>query len=476
MTAMSPRPPPPDEKALTRQVRVPHPRGASHDVRRADGARRFLSLSAAIATGATLTGAVAFGIFGLFAAAVVAVPAVLLVWGRSRTLTVRVDDRFVTLPDGSALPKGEGALIADSVEYRDAKGNVHYRWQLSHSHAGVFERQCTDPRVARACAEALAFAGGWPLLWRPHGDREERRAPDELDVPLAVREAREPSIPLARAAPVDPVYVDERVGEAGVRLRCTSLLLPSTPRHWLSVFLTGAAVVVGFGMSADPPLIVGLCALAVVGVMMLPLTTPELLVTTSGIELRYRMVGGITLRTRTLRSSEIESLYVETPLRATLVAAGDGFHKVIARGLDPAEGQWLRGVVVQALTGTPPPSAAGAADPLAPPAGTCPACARHGLERVGGELDEERCPACGGRFLSAHGTERLVEGELGITRDVLRALAGYFAGERRHCPSCRSRTSPVRLKGVMADLCQGCGGLWLDAGELSELSHGRYDG
>jgi hypothetical protein len=34
---------------------------------------------------------------------------------------------------------------------------------------------------------------------------------------------------------------------------------------------------------------------------------------------------------------------------------------------------------------------------------------------------------------------------------------------------------PLRLRGVVVDLCLACGGLWLDAGELTRLSGGRYD-
>jgi Zn-finger nucleic acid-binding protein len=104
----------------------------------------------------------------------------------------------------------------------------------------------------------------------------------------------------------------------------------------------------------------------------------------------------------------------------------------------------------------------------------CPRCQTPSLTRVGGELDEMRCTTCDGRFISAHGTERLIEGELGLDRDLLRDLEGFFSGERLTCPSCRSKMSPMRIKGEHVDLCTGCGGFWFDAGELASVSQGRY--
>lgn len=38
-----------------------------------------------------------------------------------------------------------------------------------------------------------------------------------------------------------------------------------------------------------------------------------------------------------------------------------------------------------------------------------------------------------------------------------------------HCPKCGVEMSTTRLHGVEVELCPGCGGLYLDAGELDKL-------
>jgi len=70
--------------------------------------------------------------------------------------------------------------------------------------------------------------------------------------------------------------------------------------------------------------------------------------------------------------------------------------------------------------------------------------------------------------------EKLIIDELGHDPAFLRELAEHFAGERLSCPGCAAKMSPVTLRGAPIDLCQGCGGAWLDESELSRLSSGRY--
>jgi Zn finger protein HypA/HybF involved in hydrogenase expression len=38
------------------------------------------------------------------------------------------------------------------------------------------------------------------------------------------------------------------------------------------------------------------------------------------------------------------------------------------------------------------------------------------------------------------------------------------------CPSCGSKMTEARARGVSVDLCPGCGGAWLDGGELTRLA------
>lgn len=68
---------------------------------------------------------------------------------------------------------------------------------------------------------------------------------------------------------------------------------------------------------------------------------------------------------------------------------------------------------------------------------------------------------------------RLLE-EMNHTREELRELAALYAGARLPCPACRSKMSPLVLRGAGLDLCFGCGALWVDRGELEVISHGRH--
>jgi hypothetical protein len=92
-----------------------------------------------------------------------------------------------------------------------------------------------------------------------------------------------------------------------------------------------------------------------------------------------------------------------------------------------------------------------------------------------GLLGEDVCRSCRGRFLAAGLTERVVVDELGVDRAMLRELVTHFSGARLRCCGCGASMRPLRLRGVVVDLCLACGGLWLDAGELSRMTGGRYD-
>jgi Zn-finger nucleic acid-binding protein len=39
----------------------------------------------------------------------------------------------------------------------------------------------------------------------------------------------------------------------------------------------------------------------------------------------------------------------------------------------------------------------------------------------------------------------------------------------RQCPKCKEALDPFTAAGVQVDICQGCGGVWLDRGELEKL-------
>jgi Zn-finger nucleic acid-binding protein len=110
---------------------------------------------------------------------------------------------------------------------------------------------------------------------------------------------------------------------------------------------------------------------------------------------------------------------------------------------------------------------------IEPPAHPCPRCRVSLLPATGG-LAERVCARCTGRFLESGGVQRLVFEEHGIEPELIRELVTQFAGERGACPCCKSQMSPVQVRGEHVELCEGCGGMWLEAGALERLGEGRW--
>lgn len=484
----------PDAKRSSR-ILLPHPRGASKS---GAGARVFRRLRWPIAIASALgvyAATNALGGLGFLLAGIAGSALVFGAWRRASMLPVVVERGVVRLPGDVTLPLGQGELVVEGVERLVSRHGRVYQWDISHSSGATIAASCPGVLSARAAVEGLAAVGKWPIVWRtPEGEELERRQPNELDVPLAVREARQPWIPRDLPRPYDASY---EVHPLDGGLRGVRLVHKGGVGRWLRI--EGIGQLIGFSatllvlVSASGGWWVAVIP-AAVPLFLVPLLTPDIEVSRSGIRLVHRAFGGLLRYRRWLPAAEIESLYVDTMPGKRLVAVSDRSQRTIAHVSDAFEARWLRGAIVRALVGedvvisTPEIASAPSAGDFvripgganaAAPAGEglpCIACGHDGLERLGGELEEHACPSCRARFLPREGVERLVEQELGITRDMLRELTRYFVGERRPCPSCRSRMSAVRLKGVMADLCQGCGGLWLDQGELTQLSSGRYEG
>jgi|GEM_PF-1849671 len=103
----------------------------------------------------------------------------------------------------------------------------------------------------------------------------------------------------------------------------------------------------------------------------------------------------------------------------------------------------------------------------------CPVCPGQKLVANVGHLHESVCGHCSGRFLPRDAVEQLVGGEMGLSVADLRDRIGDKRTQA--CPSCRTSMAPVMLDDTIGELCPGCGGMWLDSGELSALSLGRYD-
>jgi hypothetical protein len=48
--------------------------------------------------------------------------------------------------------------------------------------------------------------------------------------------------------------------------------------------------------------------------------------------------------------------------------------------------------------------------------------------------------------------------------------AGDAAAAAHHCPKCDGKLVEVAFEGVQIDICDKCGGAWLDSGELEALT------
>lgn len=111
--------------------------------------------------------------------------------------------------------------------------------------------------------------------------------------------------------------------------------------------------------------------------------------------------------------------------------------------------------------------------------GACPRCSTAEepapLALGAGALGEAVCGRCGGRLLEEAAVQRVIVEEHGVSRDTLREMAGHFGRPSLGCPSCGQRMHPIRVRALSLDLCTGCGAVWLDAGELTRLSEGRWE-
>ena len=103
---------------------------------------------------------------------------------------------------------------------------------------------------------------------------------------------------------------------------------------------------------------------------------------------------------------------------------------------------------------------------------TCPRC-RINLKDLHEDFAKEVCPSCKGRFLPKHQVERLVREMFSADLDAIRSLMKNR--KSLSCPDCTGYMTAIRFRGVEADVCKTCNGMWLDAAELRALSGGRYE-
>ena len=101
---------------------------------------------------------------------------------------------------------------------------------------------------------------------------------------------------------------------------------------------------------------------------------------------------------------------------------------------------------------------------------TCPKCNAVLQPVEAAEIKADVCPGCGGVWLDRGELEQLY-GTWGIV-EIDRASKGQRAVPPSTpavdlcCPSCTATLLTLEVAGVALDGCPGCGGLWLDRGEL----------
>ena len=110
----------------------------------------------------------------------------------------------------------------------------------------------------------------------------------------------------------------------------------------------------------------------------------------------------------------------------------------------------------------------------------CPHCHEHdgsqrALTPAYGQLQEAVCASCDGRFLSREQVEDLVVHKMGVDVGLLRQLTELYPGHSLTCPECQRAMNLLLLRGVYVDLCLSCGGLWFDAGELTQFTLGLVE-
>jgi Zn-finger nucleic acid-binding protein len=105
----------------------------------------------------------------------------------------------------------------------------------------------------------------------------------------------------------------------------------------------------------------------------------------------------------------------------------------------------------------------------------CPHCRVVPMHTQVGALLESMCPRCQGRFLPPQAAQRLLQDELGLSPGDLKDAATGKSDQDLNCPRCASDMTPALVEEVIANLCRGCGSLWLDENELNLLSQGRYE-
>jgi len=117
----------------------------------------------------------------------------------------------------------------------------------------------------------------------------------------------------------------------------------------------------------------------------------------------------------------------------------------------------------------------------------CPKCGLELLEFSYGPIRIDQCSGCDGIWLDRGELERIetmkkeslfsveLEAKWAMAREEQRKRSAGEQEELRQktymrCPRCSCMLAETAENGVTVDRCTGCGGVWLDAGELDQVA------
>ncbi|MBN2495649.1 MAG: zf-TFIIB domain-containing protein [Deltaproteobacteria bacterium] len=103
----------------------------------------------------------------------------------------------------------------------------------------------------------------------------------------------------------------------------------------------------------------------------------------------------------------------------------------------------------------------------------CPKCRKIEMDRETYEgIEIDRCPACKGMFLDRGELKALISKDQGNVADNLAfsPTSDTMDAIEAHCFRCNKKMTPVQAPGdVLVNLCENCGAIFLDQGELATL-------
>ncbi len=85
-----------------------------------------------------------------------------------------------------------------------------------------------------------------------------------------------------------------------------------------------------------------------------------------------------------------------------------------------------------------------------------------------------RCPRCNGMYFEKGQLESIVHivklfQSVRLMEDDIDSIPPEEHARRRRCPLDQSRMRKVEIAGLTVDLCDSCGAIWLDDGEITAL-------